>query len=225
METDKSKRREIKYVVGIEYYNKLHLWIKKNSKGFIKQFKSRLINNIYFDTINYDLLNENLSGLPDRYKVRLRWYDNINYIDDANLEIKIKKNQVGWKKRKNFFIKKKTNELTKQNVKELIISNINNAELNLLKNLNAVLINNYKREYYVSFDGKIRITIDKNFKVFNQLKYQYLNDSIRSFYAQNIILEIKYEDKIIKDCDQLFHNIPFRASRNSKYVSSFYSLV
>ena len=57
METDKTKRREIKFVIDIQNYNKLHLWIKKNSKGFIEQFQPRIISNIYFDTFNYNLLN------------------------------------------------------------------------------------------------------------------------------------------------------------------------
>ena len=42
METDKSKRREIKYVVGIEYYNKLHLWIKKIQKALLNNLNQDL---------------------------------------------------------------------------------------------------------------------------------------------------------------------------------------
>ena len=225
METDKTKRREIKYVIDIENYNKLYLWIKKNSKGFIEQFQPRIISNIYFDTLNFNLLNENLAGLPDRYKVRLRWYDSLNYINDANLEIKIKKNQLGWKKRKKFQIRKEINNFSKQDIKKLILFNVDNSEKNHLKNLEAVLINNYKREYYVSFDKKIRLTIDKNFKIFNQIGKKFLNNSDRSTYNQNIILEIKLDNEFLDDIHGLFNDIPFRASRSSKYVSSFYSLM
>jgi len=75
----------------------------------------------------------------------------------------------------------------------------------------------------VSFDGKIRITIDKNFKVFDQLKYLKINNSIKNYYFQNIVLEIKYDSNLDENLDKLFGSIPFRSSRNSKYVSSFYS--
>ena len=225
METDKTKRREIKFVIDIQNYNKLHLWIKKNSKGFIEQFQPRIISNIYFDTLNYNLLNDNLAGLPDRYKVRLRWYDSLNYINDANLEIKIKKNQLGWKKRKKFQIREEINNLSKHYIKKLVLLNVDNYEKNHLKNLEAVLINNYKREYYVSFDRKIRLTIDKDFKIFNQIGKNFLNNSDRSICNQNIILEIKFDNEFSDDLHGLLNDIPFRSSRSSKYVSSFYCLM
>jgi SPX domain protein involved in polyphosphate accumulation len=223
MESDKLKRKEIKFVINLENYNQLIIWIKKNPKGFIKQHNSRLINNIYFDTLNYHFLNENLTGLQKRFKLRLRWYGDLKFINKAYLEIKIKNSQNGWKKKKQITINKQTDTISKKNLNVIITKCLDRKQKNLLDYLSPVLINHYYRDYYVSFDGKIRITIDKNFKVFDQLKYLKINNSIKNYYFQNIVLEIKYDSNLDENLDKLFGSIPFRSSRNSKYVSSFYS--
>ena len=223
MENDKIPRKEIKYVINFEDYNKLYFWIKKNPKGFKKHFSPRTINNIYFDTKDFSLLNDNLAGIPNRYKIRLRWYGKNNYIETANLEIKIKNNQLGWKKRRVISINKNIKEISKTYIVKLINDSELSSDNIYLRDVSPILINQYYRDYYVSFDKKVRLTVDSKFRVFDQIKYLYLNNSIKNYYKQNLILEIKFENNIIKNIDQLFLNIPFRASRNSKYISGFYS--
>ena len=223
MENDKIPRREIKYVINLEHYNKLYFWIKKNSNGFVKHFSPRVINNIYFDTKDFSLLSDNLAGVPNRYKVRLRWYNKLDYVETANLEIKIKNNQIGWKKRKEFSINKSIKEISKSNIKKLLNESAINFKNFFLGDLSPVLINQYHREYFVSFNKKIRLTIDSKFKIFDQTKYNYLNTAVKNHYNQNLILEIKYGDNTIENLDSFLLDIPFRASRNSKYVSGFYS--
>ena len=47
-------------------------------KGFKKIYDIRKISSIYFDDIDLNCLRDNIDGNKDRYKIRIRWYnDNI----------------------------------------------------------------------------------------------------------------------------------------------------
>ena len=92
---NKSKRYEKKYLIPENLKDNIPALIKNNRLFFVKQFNSRIVNSIYFDTDNLKLYYQNIQGLHSRYKFRIRWYsDN----EQANLEIKLKKGNVGYKK-------------------------------------------------------------------------------------------------------------------------------
>ena len=51
------------------------------------------MNNIYFDSLDKDNYQNNIDGIGDRHKVRIRWYNNFfGYVKEPKLEIKSKKN-------------------------------------------------------------------------------------------------------------------------------------
>ena len=58
-----------------------------NSKlFFIEQFNERVVNSIYFDDSSFSSVRDNLAGVPDRMKTRLRWYQNKNNLYLLTLE-------------------------------------------------------------------------------------------------------------------------------------------
>ena len=52
---------------------------------------SRKVNSIYFDTNNYSSIRQNLDGISEKKKIRVRWYGDKKTITDPILEIKSKK--------------------------------------------------------------------------------------------------------------------------------------
>ena len=48
--------------------------ILMNPGRFNEVYKQRKVNNIYLDTLNYNYYHENIAGLSNRNKVRMRWY-------------------------------------------------------------------------------------------------------------------------------------------------------
>ena len=89
-----NNRFERKYIL-----DKNCSWIFKDfliRKNFFNQFEKRKVNSIYFDTKNFSYLIDNLDGVSNRLKVRLRWYDQIG--SALNLELK-KKNWICWLER------------------------------------------------------------------------------------------------------------------------------
>ena len=79
------------------------------SKNFVikKIFETRQINSIYLDTKNLDYLYDNLSGIKNRIKSRVRFYSDNN--TQIIYEEKIKKNEIGFKKKIVFKTESKVN--------------------------------------------------------------------------------------------------------------------
>ena len=90
-------RYEIKFVIEKSLGNQVSQWIRLHSAGFIKAYPPRTVNNIYFDTIDLDSLNDHISGISERRKLRLRWYGETFVFQTAILEVKQKVNRLGWK--------------------------------------------------------------------------------------------------------------------------------
>jgi len=76
-----------------------HQSIRSHPAGLRKIFPDRQINNIYFDTPGLTAYHENVVGVASRKKFRVRWYGSEKEaIQNPHLEIKIKDNELGFKK-------------------------------------------------------------------------------------------------------------------------------
>jgi len=178
-------------------------------KNFFKQFEKRKVNSIYFDTNNFSYLIDNLDGVSNRLKVRLRWYDQIG--STLNLELKKKTGFVGWKEIYNF-----GKFISVSEVFKLINSGkFINIVCNLAnKNLQPVLKTSYFREYFINYSYKLRSTIDTNLE-FRSIKNYNLN-----ICHNKEILEFKYDRKYDDNYRNLIseRKFKFRLQKFSKYV-------
>ena len=184
-----------------------------NSKFFfIEQFNERVVNSIYFDTLSLKSAVDNLDGINDREKHRLRWYgEDTDTLISPILENKIKKNFQGYKilyKLDKFNQKKLCND-TLSNLTEDI------NKLLPLKNLQPVSMTSYRRIYLISADKKIRATLDFD------LKHKKMINYIENFFINinDIILEFKYSSNLDGYLRNLMPGIT-RLSKNSKYINS-----
>ena len=57
--------------------------------GFTQQYPDRNISSIYLDTLNYNFARDNINGVSERKKIRIRWYN--NNLNNISIEEKIKK--------------------------------------------------------------------------------------------------------------------------------------
>ena len=97
---------ERKFVIDNMTFQQIEDFVLENSFLFSEIYNKRKINNIYFDDIKFSAYHENIEGLSDRKKYRLRWYgDFYGEVKNPVLELKIKKASLGKKIRfdiKNF---------------------------------------------------------------------------------------------------------------------------
>jgi hypothetical protein len=215
-----SYRYERKFIVPNKSYP-LSLFLKTLKVPFREVYPSRVINNIYFDTLDYQSFTENVYGKADRLKVRMRWYDELMPQKQSKqflpkLEFKIKRALLGTKK---VYALNAVSERDELLDKQAIYENINETGLPAdvlddLKIRQPVLINRYKRKYFESLDKRVRITLDtaisfRRFGSFNhQLGY--------SYEAPNI-LELKYDASEEGFGREIGRMLPFRLSKFSKY--------
>ena len=202
-------RFEYKYNVNNLDSKNLINHLISNFKIF-KIYPSRIINSVYYDTYDLKFVTENLSGTSFRKKLRLRWYN--NDFENANAEIKIKKNKMNSK------VKKKITGLSHDNY----IKNINELKENksfkemIFKYLSDEVLYpklkvSYLRDYYY-YKG-LTITFDKN------LSFSSTNSDKKTKKTDNCVIEIKFPSEKLDLYNQITSNFPFRVYRNSKYVT------
>lgn len=208
-------RYEIKFILNSEELLETYSFLKH--EGAIKAFPDRSINSLYFDTINFDSIKDNLSGLSNRQKVRLRWYEKIINEDPAFLEIKKRIGRLGCKDRYEIdsLTNKNINTKSLNEIKNILFSFIFKNQCLLDEIYLPTLFVKYDREYYET--DFFRITLDRNINYSDVSLYNKL-DHFTPFQYKGYILEFKFKpdlkDTISKKI-KYFNIIP---KRHSKYL-------
>ena len=212
----KINRFERKWIFKSNNYLVLINSLIRSNLFFKKHYPKRRVNSIYFDTSNYTSIRENLDGVSNKKKIRIRWYGNYKKLVNPVLEIKSKK---GSETKKESFNINELNNLKFPDLKNLeIIKDIVNLKTNSKKTIHPILTTNYDREYFISDNNKIRATIDYNLKSV-YLKNLSQLDIIKNF-SSACILEFKYSTKLDKYVRENLKNITLRLSKNSKFINS-----
>ena len=213
---NKVSRSERKWV----YSNNNHLTLVnaliRSNLFFRKQYPDRKVNSIYFDDINYSSILENLDGVSNKKKIRVRWYGERNKLVNPILEIKSKQ---GFETKKETYQINELNELKFNDYKNLeLIKNIVNLKNKTKNIIYPILTTNYDRQYFVSNNGIVRATVDYNLKSVH-LKNLSQIDIIKNF-SSTCILEVKYPTNLDKYVRQNLSAMTLRLSKNSKFVNS-----
>lgn len=212
-------RYEKKFIITDLELSEIEHLIKLSPVIFHKIFYERRVNNIYMDSIDFENYHENIAGISKRIKIRVRWYGNLfGPIKSPFLEIKTKEGELG--KKLSFPLKPFI--LDKNFSRGLLMRVFRKSDLpkwllEKLKLFNPTLLNSYKREYFIHFDKKHRITLDKDF-VFFRIKN--INNSFKEKISdkETYIFELKYSFKDSKKAEQIIQHFPFRLTASSKYV-------
>lgn len=199
-------RYERKYRIESSSFDRVLHELMSNPAGFRKAFPDRIVNSIYYDDINFTSYNDNLLGIGDRVKYRVRWYgENMLDIKSPILEKKIKRSLLGTKEYQ------KLNDFSFADgappINRYLVSN----------ELYPYIIVRYHRRYLVSADGLIRATIDKDLQYLNLMNNKISQVSNKD---EALILEIKYDRGLEDLADKYVQMIPYRLTKNSKYVSA-----
>ncbi|MEL6718620.1 MAG: polyphosphate polymerase domain-containing protein [Bacteroidota bacterium] len=186
--------------------------IRLHPAGFHRLFPDRIVNNIYFDTPDFLTFYQNVAGVNERSKFRLRWYGrHYQNIEKSVFEVKMKHNELGSKRLY------KVGEVTWEKVQQLhpILTRLS-PEFAVLR---PSLYNHYLRSYFGTSDGKFRVTIDRSMRFA-------MPSSSPSFHLcnDNVIVEVKYKEAEDQAADFIFQHLPFRPTKSSKYVAGMMSL-
>ena len=212
-------RFERKFIIPERLTHSIEEVVKSNSALMRIFFPPRFINNIYFDNSRFKFFFENIDGVSERMKTRIRWY--------GNLKGKIKKPVLEFKQKHGLTGSKTSIDLPSFDLEDIYRpgflpslfqnSNLDMRKKDLMLSLTPSLINRYQRKYFLSFDQKFRVTLDNHLKYYpvsspEQLSSCGLKDSL------SMIMELKYSPIYQLESNNITQEFPFRVIKNSKYV-------
>jgi len=218
----KKWRYELKYIVT-DYSNlEIISMIKRHPVIFSEIFHERRVNNIYFDTPNFSSFSDNVVGISERLKTRIRWYgQQFGTIHRPILELKIKKAMVG-KKESNLLNDFSINEKTSSNdiIKMIKHNNMSPLSKKAFLLTKPVLMNSYIRRYFISSCKRFRITYDTKLTF-----YSFTGKKRIPVNTAQSILEVKFSSNDIIYANDIMSYFPFRLNKSSKYVTGINHLV
>ncbi len=193
--------------------------VRRHRAMFREPYPPRIVNNIYLDSPVLGDYYDHVQGVANRTKLRIRWYGPCGTTLDAPvLEHKIKRGAVGGKLAHPL----PSIRLDGKEPHSVIqaVSNCPQAP----DGLGAVasgrmpsLVNRYQRRYFVSADGRFRLTVDWDLHFADFRRFAADGTSRRADFA--VIIELKYPTSCAGGAAAAMANaLPFRLARCSKYV-------
>ena len=186
------------------------------------------MNSLYFDSADFQSVRDNLAGLPDREKYRVRWYGDVSMPESADprLEIKTRSGRLGGK---HVFrletLSQDYYSLTMPKVSAAVSDKLleqANPDLGFAPALFPMLYVGYQRTYFQEPAG-IRATLDR------QVRYRPVlsGDSPENFCGamsgtdvgnNNVIAELKFPVEEKSRVSSMLRHLHLVPQRHSKYL-------
>lgn len=193
----------------------------KNHPAFFRPiFQPRHINNIYLDDQKLSFFKNNRIGIAKRKKIRVRWYGQLfGKNTNPRLEYKLKDGLLGDK----WIFKLPDFNVEPGFTNDSLLEVFANADLPApvvedLHLLRPTLLNTYHRSYFLSADGKFRITFDEAMAYY---RFNYPRAHFMGVHRtpNDFIVELKYLPAEDKTASKITKKFPFRMDKSSKYVN------
>lgn len=226
LEVSKDARLEVKFVAPVHEIGRMENWLRLHPGDFYTPFPDRWVNNVYFDNYDCSAYSQNISGVSYRSKLRYRWYGQAEYPDEGNLEIKLKRNLFGWKRRFKCSDSPYSDGDRWADMRRKLAAKLGaEAKLWLNARPNPTILNRYYRQYFVTRDNRVRVTIDSRQTVFDQRYKSRPNVVYETNIPETMVVEVKFGRSDRDFGSQVIQRIPIRVSRNSKYVIGLKSMI
>ena len=209
-------RYEIKFALTDIELATFERWLMAQPH-FRRTYPERLVSSYYMDTPRLFTASDNLSGIADRTKYRLRWYG----ADDqgrSRFEIKIKSGRLGRKVSASLPVGgREFLALTHQEQESLLWAQESlRPELPADEPLRPVLLVSYRRNYFAR-PGDVRVTIDHDLEFGELWSGHEASAEDRVPYERNVI-EFKFSPAEKDLVASILMDLPFYPVRNSKYM-------
>lgn len=218
-------RQEKKYTFSITNLLDVKKSIQNSNFSISKSYENRFVNSLYLDSFDYLNYEENLGGISNRSKARIRWYSKkpfakITKNTNIFFEIKTRTNLFGSKL------------IHKINFPDHTISYDNNLMVNYLRKILPLkflpyidhcsvfsLGVSYDREYYETSSKKLRLTIDNDIKFIKPNSFEVFNfKQVETYNVEYGVLELKLpKDTYDEIADIPIDFLDITSGRHSKY--------
>jgi SPX domain protein involved in polyphosphate accumulation len=228
-------RYELKIVCSARQLSMARNWIRLHPEGFREAYPLRQVNNLYLDTAELEDLNANMNSDNLRRKLRLRWYGAIplpemsrrglpgreyykQRVSGATLELKRKENMVSTKLRHPLDAEIDLGAPF-QAITDTIRAQVPAGWQVLLQRAQRpVLLNHYQREYFVSPDGNVRVTLDYDLDIYDQRFVTRPNLRWPIPSMDKVTIEVKAGLAFQERLQEIMGQFPVARQRHSKYA-------
>jgi hypothetical protein len=211
-------RHELKLVCDEAGYPGLRMALRLDRSGIRTLFPERLVQTLYLDTPFGKLLEENLAGLSEREKLRLRWYGAGAERVQAALERKCRENSLGWKESARLAEPIALAGRERRGFMDELASRVDASWRARLAGLEPVQWVRYRREYFASADRRVRLTLDRELAFFDQRPRARLADAERAPAQRLLVLELKCAPGDLDAAREIVGRLPIPLGRCSKFV-------
>lgn len=211
-------RYERKFVLrGLPLANVLAL-VRRHPWLFREVYPPRFVNNIYLDSPERADYHDHVSGVPNRSKTRVRWYGAaLGHVPGPVLERKFKLGTVSGKLGNSLPAFSLNGEGVCRPVRDSLRAAALPAPVRAwLGHREPVLFNRYRRHYFLSGDGRFRLTVDSDLQVGSGSSNH--GPHTHSVNPPVIIIELKFATTAGHDAERVTNCLPFRLVRCSKYI-------
>ncbi len=213
-------RYEMKLVCDAHYLHQVRGWLRVHPAGFQVAYPPRRVNSLYFDTPDLEGVRANLQGLAIRNKLRLRWYGEAWPEVHPVLELKHKDALLGAKLR---FVLSGPIDLSRswEDIRATLRAYLPpEGRMLLRKASQPILLNHYQREYYLSLDAAVRLTLDYDQCAYDQRLTPRPNVHAALLLADTVVIEVKADRAQADRVREVIQRFPLPRSRSSKYVNA-----
>jgi SPX domain protein involved in polyphosphate accumulation len=187
---------------------------------FYEPYPPRYVNNLYLDTEGLDNYQDNVGGVGERRKVRLRWYGELfGAVEQPVLEFKIKSGLVGTKVSYPFAPFALDRLFGDRVYRETLRrASLPGAVALRMRSMHVVLCNRYYRRYFATRDERFRVTVDTEMAFYQVRRTQNLFVH-RYVDHKHVVVELKYQKPLDVEAERVSRRFPFSVTKNSKYVA------
>ena len=219
MVEEQARRYELKVVRREVDLPLVRARLRLHPDAYRLAFPPRDVNSVYFDTPDHACVHDNLTGISDRAKVRYRWYGDLGGVSAGQLELKCKANQLGWK------VIEPVDapiDLGLSTWREVWGALRDSAGATLRPWLEThdrpTLLVRYRRDYYESGDGSLRLTLDTGIEGYEQVLQQKPNLTRPAPASGRIVIELKADAGRHRGLSDALNAFSLPVERHSKYV-------
>jgi hypothetical protein len=194
-------------------------FVRRHPALFREPYPERVVNNLYLDTPDLRHFHDHLNGAAHRLKVRLRWYGAFEgAIAAPRLEFKLRRGTVSGKEAHAFPGFSLNGQFPREVLEAAWRADTLPEPARLrLRGVQPILGNRYRRRYFCSADGALRLTVDWGLEF---LDARGSDGALRPVPtpAAGVIIELKYPAANTRAAAAVTAFFPFRLVRCSKYV-------
>ena len=216
---DLASRRELKFLLSTAQLEPLRRLLEANGRRQVHNHEVSVVHSLYFDDHRLSACHANLSGLGQRRKLRLRWYDHPLPGNECFLEIKWRDNRTTGKHRLFLRAGEPLGALPYQALRNQLAAAVPERYLPILWQYSEpTLLVEYQREHFVAFEQPLRVTLDYGITYYDQTGKQRICTSFGRRHEGLVVLEGKMPAGHEQELRTLLHPFAARVGRCSKYV-------